>query len=141
MPVGKLGPEEAITTEPDTEVSDVVDKLESEEIGALVVTEENEPIGIVTDRDVALAINDTDDIESEPVESIMTEDPVTLQEDEEAMEISRTIEENNVRRIPVVDEDGELQGIVTLDDLIATIGEQLDNVSDTIEAQSPEYSP
>lgn len=71
----------------------------------------------------------------------MTEDPVTLREDEEAMEISRTINENNVRRIPVVDEDDTLTGIVTLDDLVATIGEQLDHVADTIEVQSPDYSP
>lgn len=46
-----------------------------------------------------------------------------------------------MRRIPLVDENGQLAGIVTLDDLIATIGEQLDNISDTIEAQSPEYRP
>ena len=71
----------------------------------------------------------------------MTENPVTLPEDEEGIEISRTIDEQNVRRIPVVDDNGKLTGIVTLDDLIATIGEQLDNVADTIEVQSPDYSP
>lgn len=39
------------------------------------------------------------------------------------------------------DDDGTLTGIVTLDDLVATIGEQLENVSETIEVQSPGYSP
>jgi Mg/Co/Ni transporter MgtE len=70
----------------------------------------------------------------------MTDDPVTIQADEEAMEISRMIDEHALRRIPVVD-DGTLTGIVTLDDLVAPIGEQLENVSDVVEAQSPEYTP
>jgi Mg/Co/Ni transporter MgtE len=71
----------------------------------------------------------------------MTDDPVTIQADEEAMEISRMIDEHDLRRIPVVDDDGTLTGIVTLDDLVAPIGEQLENVSDVVEAQSPEYTP
>jgi Mg/Co/Ni transporter MgtE len=70
----------------------------------------------------------------------MTDDPVTIQADEEAVEISRMIDEHDLRRIPVVD-DGTLTGIVTLDDLVAPIGEQLENVSDVVEAQSPEYTP
>lgn len=141
MPVGHLGPEDVVTTDPDAQISDVVDKLESENVGAIVVAEDDEPVGIVTDRDVALAVNEGDNIGTDAVQSVMTEDPVTLHEDEEAMEISRTIDDQNVRRIPVVDENDELTGIVTVDDLVATIGEQLDHVADTIEVQSPEYSP
>lgn len=141
MPVGQLGPENVVTTTPDASISDVVDTLDSENVGALVVTEDDEPVGIVTDRDVALAVNEQDNIGTESVQSVMTADPVTLQESEEAMEISRTIDEQNIRRIPVVDDDGKLTGIVTLDDLVATVGEQLDNVAETIEVQSPEYSP
>lgn len=141
MPVGDLGPDNVVTTERDSTLGDVVEKLESENVGAVVVAEDDGPVGIVTDRDIALAVNQGDDVASMSVEDVMTEDPVTLREDAEAMEISRVIDEHNVRRIPVIDENGTLTGIVTLDDLVATIGEQLDNVSDTIEAQSPEYSP
>lgn len=141
MPVGHLGPDDVVTVDPNAQVSEVVTTLESENVGAVVVAEEDDPVGIVTDRDVALAVDEDENIATESVEAIMTEDPVTLQEGEEAMEISRTINEHNIRRIPVVDENDELTGIVTLDDLVATIGEQLDNVADTIEAQSPDYRP
>lgn len=136
-----MGPDDVVTTSPDATVGDVADTLETKGVGAAVVEENQEPVGIVTDRDIALSVNDTDDLASESVQNVMTEDPVTLREDEEAMEISRTIDEENVRRIPVVDDDGNLTGIVTLDDLVATVGEQLENISDTIEAQSPDYSP
>ena len=49
--------------------------------------------------------------------------------------------EHGGRRIPIVDENGELAGVATLDDLAATIGEQLDNVADTIGNQSRDHSP
>lgn len=89
----------------------------------------------------ALAIHQHDNVAGVSVQDVMSEDPATIQENEEAMEISRAIDEHNIRRFPIVDENGSLTGIVTLDDLVATIGEQMDNVTDTIEAQSPEYSP
>lgn len=141
MPVGHLGPEDVVTAQPGDSIGDISEQLATENVGAIVVTEDEEPVGMVTDRDIALSVGDIDDMASEPVEKIMTEDPVTLQEDEEAIEISRTIDEAGVRRIPVVDEQGNMTGIVTLDDLVATIGEQLNNVADTIEAQSPDYQP
>lgn len=141
MPVGNLGPEEVVTAQPDDSIEEVSNHLETENVGAVVVTEGEEPVGVVTDRDIALSVGEIEDFESEPVQKVMTEDPMTLQEDEEAIELSRTIDEASVRRIPIVDDQGNLTGIVTLDDLVATIGVQLDNIADTIEAQSPEYQP
>ncbi|NKE35012.1 CBS domain-containing protein [Natronococcus sp. JC468] len=141
MPVGELGPEDVVTVQPDDNLETVAERFAEENVGAVVVTEGEEPVGIVTDRDVALAIPNNDDVGSVSVEDAMTADPATLREDDEAIEVSRAIEEHNARRFPVVDDDGTLTGIVTLDDLVATIGEQLDNVSETIEVQSPDYRP
>ena len=141
MPVGNLGPDDVVTASPESSLGEITETLDSENVGAIVITEDESPIGIITDRDAALAIHQHDDVADVSVQDVMSEDPATLQEDDEAMEISRAIENHNVRRFPVVDDTGSLTGIVTLDDLVATIGEQLDNVADTIEAQSPEYSP
>jgi CBS domain-containing protein len=142
MPVGDLGPDDAVSVERDAKIRDVVERLDSENVGAIVVTENDEPVGIVSDRDVALALTEMEeDLATGEVEAIMTEDPVTLHEGDEDMEISRVIEQENVRRIPVVDDGGKLTGIVTLDDLVATVGEELEKVSNTIEAQSPDYEP
>ena len=141
MPVGRLGPDEVVTAQPDDSVGQISERLESENVGTIVVTEDDKPVGMVTDRDVALSVDDDGDVASRAVEEIMTEDPATIREDDDALEISRTIDEAGVRRLPIVDEEGTLTGIVTLDDLVATIGEQLDNVADTIEAQSPDYQP
>ena len=142
MSVGELGPADVVTIDPDSDLGDVAETLEGENVGAIVVVDdEAAPVGIVTDRDVALQVHQTDDVASMSVEEVMTEELATIRADAEPMEISRQIDEHNVRRFPIVDEDGSLTGIVTLDDLVATIGEQLENVTDTIEAQSPAYSP
>lgn len=141
MPVGHLGPDDVVTADRDTRLEEVARKLKSENVGAVVIAENEEPVGIVTDRDIALTLAESDDVGSLTAADVMTEDPVTIREDEEGIEIARTIDENDVRRIPFVDDDGNLTGIVTVDDVVATIGEQLDHVSNTIEVQSPEYSP
>ncbi|WP_247003952.1 CBS domain-containing protein [Halosolutus gelatinilyticus] len=141
MSVGELGPKNVVTASRDTELPALTESFENEQVGAIVITENDEPVGIVTDRDAALAIHSHDDLASVTAEEIMAENPATIRDDEDPIEISRMIDEHNVRRFPTVDGDGKLTGIVTLDDLVATIGEELDNVSETIEAQSPEYSP
>lgn len=146
MPVGNLGPDDVITSNRDAELGEITRLLADENVGAIVITDGGnggEPVGIVTDRDAALAIHEHEgeDVASVTVDEVMTADPATIREDAESIEISRAIDEHGVRRFPVVDDDGELSGIVTLDDVVATVGEQLDNVADTIEHQSPEYSP
>lgn len=136
-----MGPDDVDTVQPDATVEEIVGTLESENVGSVVVTEDNTPTGIVTDRDIALNVTEADDVSSLSAEEVMTEDPVTLREDADDIEIPQTIGENNVRRIAVVDENDELTGIVTLDDLVATIGEELNAVADTIEKQSLGYEP
>ncbi|SEV82100.1 CBS domain-containing protein [Natrinema salifodinae] len=141
MSVGQLGPQNVATTSRDSDLEEVTETLAEENVGALVVTEDDEPVGIVTDRDAALAIYEYDDVGSVSVEDVMTADPATVHEDDDPIAISKAIGEYNVRRLPIVDDDGKLAGIATLDDLVATIGEELDNVANTIEVQSPDYSP
>lgn len=44
-----------------------------------------------------------------------------------------------IRRLPAVDDSGELCGILTLDDVVATVGVELERINDVIETQSPGY--
>ena len=50
-------------------------------------------------------------------------------------DVVKMMGENGIRRIPVVDEENTLQGIVTLDDVIVLLGTELGNVAETIQAQ------
>ncbi len=78
MTVGDLGPEEVVTASPDSELGEITDTLESANVGAIVITDDDTPVGIVTDRDAALTIHQHDDVASVSVEEVMTEDPATI---------------------------------------------------------------
>lgn len=140
MPVGNLAQDDVVTAARDTSIQDLADTMESEQVGSIVVTEDDQPVGIVTDRAIALSISDGN-VESRTAEDVMTEGVATIQQDAEAVKLAKRLGDENVRRLPVVDDNEEVVGIVTLDDLVSTIGEQLDEVADVIEAQSPGYSP
>lgn len=132
---------EPVSRSPDTSVKELAQTMEEEQIGDVIITEDDRPVGIVTDRDIALAYGQGEDLDSMDAEDLMTEDPVTIDEGADDVELPRLMAEEKVRRIPVVNDDGRLVGIATLDDVVAVVGEELENVADVIEAQSPDYSP
>ncbi|MFD1596394.1 CBS domain-containing protein [Haloplanus litoreus] len=140
MPVQNLAVD-VVTTTGDTTVADAARTMRDEELGDLVVAENDRPVGIVTDRDVALAVAEHEDLAALTVADIMTTDPITIHEDATATELPATMAEGRVRRIPVVDDDARLVGIATLDDVVATTGEMLKDVATVIEGQSREYEP
>jgi len=138
MPVKTLAVD-VTTARPDTSVTDLAQTMLDAELGDLVIAEDDTPVGIVTDRDIALAVAQHDDLSDLTAEDVMTSDPVTIHEDATAVDLPATMAEGRVRRIPVVDDDGNLTGIATLDDVVATAGEMLDDVATVIEGQSREF--
>ncbi|MEF8838083.1 MAG: CBS domain-containing protein [Haloarculaceae archaeon] len=108
-------------------------------IGSIVVEEDMEPVGIVTDRDLAMRLDSTDRAASEVTAAeIMTENPITVEEDVGLLELTALMREHSVRRMPVT-RDGTLVGIITLDDLVQLLATELSNLSAVIEAESPPY--
>lgn len=140
MPVESLAVD-AETARKDTPLTELAQRMLDGGLGDLIIAEDDRPIGIVTDRDVALAVARYDDLAALTAADVMTPDPVTIHRDATAVDLPATMAEGHVRRIPVVDDDGRLVGIATLDDVVATIGEMLKDVATVIEGQSREYEP
>ena len=140
MPVQTLAVD-VVTATRDTPVVELARTMRDEELGDLVIEEDQKPVGIVTDRDIALAVAGDEDVADLTAEDVMTADPVTIHEDATAVDLPARMAEGRVRRIPVVDDDGNLTGIATLDDVVATAGEMLKDVATVIEWQSREYRP
>jgi len=69
---------------------------------------------------------------------VMTDDPLTVDVGTGLFELTETMEEHAVRRVPVV-ENGSLAGIITLDDVHRLLVDELENLADVIEEESPEY--
>ena len=141
MSVRSLAQTDVVTAERDTGIEELSRTMEEERVGAIVVVEGDEPVGVVTDRTIGLAVGQEDDLTDLTAEDLMSQDPVTIGVDDGAYELATQFADGGVRRLPVVDDDGTLEGIVSLDDLVATSAEQLEEAAKVIEEQSPGYDP
>jgi CBS domain-containing protein len=140
MTIQELVIEGVETAGPSTTVEALAMRMEEAGIGSIVIEEDMRPIGIVTDRDLAVRVNARDRHSSETVaEEIMTAEPVTVPVDAGLLEVTRLMRHRAVRRLPVVNEDGTLVGIITLDDVMQLLVQELDNLARVIEAESPPY--
>ncbi len=103
-------------------------------VGDVVVVEEkNEervPVGILTDRDIVLEFIALDvDIDSVTVGDAMSFELITAREEDDVMETIKQMRHKGVRRIPVVNNRGGLEGILAVDDLIEVLSEQLTDLA------------
>jgi CBS domain-containing protein len=115
----------------------VARRLRDRHVGCLVVTREGRPVGIVTDRDLALrVVAEGRDPESTRIDDVVTFDPVMLRESDTVETASRSMQEHGVRRLPIVDDEGRVTGIVTADDLLVALGRQLACVGEAISEPS-----
>ncbi len=141
MSLGHICRRDVITVGPGTTVSEVTRIMEDKNVGSVIVTGSGGEFGIVTDRDIALrVVNRCLDPVRTPVEEIMTRDIVlTLREDMGLLEALDLIRKSAVRRFPVVDMDGKLKGIITLDDIIRLLGREIADVASVIENEGPTF--
>jgi CBS domain-containing protein len=85
--------------------------------GAVPVVDAGRPIGILTDRDVALAVANNPDLGNRPVADFMSKDIVSISPDASLEEAGAMCGQYGVHRLLVVDAGGQLQGIIALSDL------------------------
>ncbi|OGE24617.1 MAG: signal transduction protein [Candidatus Dadabacteria bacterium RIFCSPHIGHO2_12_FULL_53_21] len=139
MSLGHICRRDVVTVSPDTTVSEVTRIMEDKNLGSVIVTGGDDRFGIVTDRDIALrVVNRCLDPVKTPIEDVMTQDLVlTLREDMGLFEALEQIRKSAVRRFPVVDVDGRLTGIITLDDIIRLLGKEIAGVASVIENEGP----
>jgi signal-transduction protein with cAMP-binding, CBS, and nucleotidyltransferase domain len=131
---------EVVTAERDTTAADLASRMAEEGVGSIVITEDDQPVGIVTDRDLAVEVLAAgEDPSSVTAEEVMSEDPVTADLDAGIFEVLSRMEEREVRRVPAVDEDGKVVGIVTFDDFVALFARELEKLGNIAEAESPAY--
>lgn len=146
--------ENVVTASPDASVEEVARTMFDESVGSVVVTENGELRGIVTDRDltVELLAEDSDynvfdgdvDLSTVTAADVMTTDPLTVEPSAEVPAVLDRMLDAIARRIPVV-ENGQVVGIITLDDLMIhfageyqRLSADLRAIANVIEEESPD---
>jgi CBS domain-containing protein len=127
---------------PDTKVIDAARQLRDSRVGSLVVIDEQRrPMGIVSDRDVTVRLVAAGrDAARTSVRDIMTPMPTTVLRDSSIESVLGAMRMGRVRRLPVVDGLGRLIGIVTLDDTLRLLAEELGEVERLLEEQRPPHA-
>ena len=105
------------TCSPYSTVLEAVMIFRDADCGAVPIVDVEKPVGVLTDRDVALALADFPDLAGRVVSDVMSKDPITVTTETTLSEIRATIAERAVRRVLVVDKDGDLVGIVAWKDI------------------------
>ncbi len=137
MAVGEICSREVVFVRRDESVRDAAQLMREHHVGAVVVVDERDglrrPAGVVTDRDIAVAVVAKGlDADAVRVEELMSGELVVARESEGISECIARMRGRGVRRLPVVDASGALVGIVTADDLLDLLAEELAGLARTV---------
>ena len=105
------------TVEPTTTAQEAARTMKSEDVGSLPIVEGEKLVGVITDRDLAIRIIAEAKGVDTPVAEIASKDVVTIDPQQSLEEAARLMASNQVRRLPVVEEDGKLVGILAQADV------------------------
>ncbi len=120
-----------VVAEPDTNLREAARLMRDHHVGALVVIEGGNggkrPIGIVTDRDIVVAVVAATDVQPETltVGDVMSRNLVVAEESIGVFEAVDLMQDHGTRRLPVVEAGGRLVGIVTLEDVLRLVAGEL----------------
>ncbi|MFL5835326.1 MAG: CBS domain-containing protein [Solirubrobacteraceae bacterium] len=114
--------ESVVTATPDTSVREVAETMRERNVGSVVLVENGQPVGFVTDRDLAVSVLADGRDPSDRACDHASAPVVTAAPDMDITEAAELMVEHGIRRLPVL-EGGELIGIVTLDDLAVRTGD------------------
>ena len=130
MSIGKICNRDVVVIDKDASVPEAARLMRQFHVGALVVCDEREgrrvPLGLLTDRDIVVEVlGEGVEIGSVMVGDIMGARLLTARESDELWETLQRMRQAGIRRLPVVDELGSLQGIVTMDDVVELLADEL----------------
>ncbi|HEY7303779.1 MAG TPA: CBS domain-containing protein [Bryobacteraceae bacterium] len=137
MRIGEICIRNVVTVDRNTPLYEAARLMRSRHVGDVIVIDRNGkgsiPVGIVTDRDMAVAVlAEQLDPSKLTAGDIMGSGIVTVSEDQGLFETIEQMKRKGIRRLPVVDSRGVLLGIVTVDDLLEFLGMHLTELSKVI---------
>jgi len=133
MSVGEVCNRVVVFTRRETPLPEAAGLMREHHVGSLIVVEEGAqgrvPVGILTDRDIVVAVvAPAVDPRTVTVGEMMTGELLTVREQDSVYDALRLMRGRGIRRVPVLTPAGTLAGIVTLDDLLETVAEQLNDI-------------
>jgi CBS domain-containing protein len=133
MNAGSVCKRGVVTVAPTDDLIAAAHVMREKHVGYLIVSEASRVVGVLTDRDIVVAVLAQEvDARALKVEDVMTRNPLLIEEDQSIEAVLRHMRDAGVRRVPVVDRSGTLTGVLSIDDVLERIAEQLINIAGSI---------
>lgn len=130
---------DVVTAHPDADARDLARRMREKGVGSVVVATDGHPIGVVTDRDLAVrALAEAGAGAETAARELMSEPAVTVRDDADVAAAARAMDEHGVRRLPVVDKGEALVGVVTFDDVYRELVAEQERLAGVVAAASPD---
>ena len=113
---------EPIVLQQDQSIADAAQAMRDASVGAVLIVDGDKLCGLVTDRDIVVRAVAESALADSPVGQVVSPDLVAVGADDETADAARVMQDNAVRRLPVLD-DGRIVGIVSIGDLAVSLGE------------------
>ncbi len=136
MSLTKMLTRSAVSAQTQDTLENVARLMKTENVEAVVITERTRPVGIVTDRDLAIAVCTGGYNPDDEVQGVMTCPVETIKGDEGVYNATQKMMDLAVRRLPVVNYMGDLIGLVSLDDLLLLLSRELHQLAEGIHAET-----
>lgn len=130
--VGDIMTKSLRTASPSATLREVAEMMRDGDMGAVPIVDNNKLVGIVTDRDIVVRGVSESLASDAAISNVMTTELFTVTSDDFAFEAIRLMGDKQIRRIPVVNPDGSLAGIVAMAD-IALEMEDEQEIASTLE--------
>jgi CBS domain-containing protein len=136
MSLERICDREVLTVSPQATLSEVAGLMSSRHVGSIVVVEDHRPVGIVTDRDIVVkVVAQGRDPKTIQVKEVMSLNPAIVNVNYDLLDVTRIMRDRGLRRLPVVDENRRLLGIVTLDDVLRVLGSEMGNLAEAVHTE------
>ena len=124
--VDVLGPKEPTAIAGTTPVGDVLRTMVNRGIDCVIVAEGGKPVGVFSERDALVKLNtDAASVRDRPVSEFMTPDPETLEIGAKVAFAVQRMDVGGYRHVPIVGEDGQLTGIISVRDILRYLTDKL----------------
>lgn len=139
MSIKNLCNKKVITIKKDATLNNVSELMLKNHIGSIVVVEtingKQIPAGIVTDRDIALTVGAISKPGEIRVDQIMQSNPIVIKESDSMYETIGKMNRHGVKRLPVISDHGALCGIISADDILTLMGDDISKLTKIRESQ------
>ena len=134
--LGKVCTKPVVTAAATMTVAEAARAMRVKNVGTVVVVNAGRPIGVLTDRDIVTdVVAQGKDPDAVRLNDVMRKRPAVIGADEGIFDAVRAFAKTGVRRLPVVAKDGKMVGIISMDDVLMLLGNEMGHIASALSAE------